>query len=212
MRDIPIFTTQLGAASLTLNQIPYTKKAYIRIQDSREGDAFLKECVSFCVAAGADYVYATGHRACEQYPEETKILKMQADLSCVGDTDAALFPVTEKTLETWRSIYNGKITKVPNGAFMTMQDAKEMLRTGDGYFIHKNGMLWGIGKASGDQIHWVASVQSGAGQDVVRALCHALTTDTVCLEVASENHKALTLYQNLGFTATAVISVWYRVK
>lgn len=212
MRDIPVFTTELGVASLTLNQIPYTQKAYIRIQDSRDGDDFLKECISFCVAAGADYVYATGHRACERYPEETKILKMQADLSCVGDTDTALFPVTEETLEKWRGIYNEKVKIVPNGAFMTMQDAKEMLQAGDGYFIHKNGLLLGIGKASGDQIHWVASVQPGAGSDVVRALCHAVTTDTVCLEVASENHKALALYQDLGFLVTAVISVWYRVK
>ena len=32
-----------------------------------------------------------------------------------------------------------KVKKVPNGAWMTDQDAKKMLEQGDGYFIHKNG-------------------------------------------------------------------------
>ena len=69
MRDMPFFTTRLGVSSLTLSQIPYTKQAYIRIQDSREPEAFLQECLGFCKALGAEKVYATGHAVCEKYPE-----------------------------------------------------------------------------------------------------------------------------------------------
>ena len=212
MRDIPIFTTDLGVSSLTLNQIPYTKRAYIRIQDTQNGEAFLEECISFCRAAGAEEIFATGHTVCERFPGETKILKMQADIQSIGDTDAALFPVTEETLESWRGIYNEKIQRIPNGAYMTIQAGNDLLAAGDGYFIHKSGVLLGIGKASGEQIDWVASVRPGAGADVVRALCHTLTSDSVCLEVSSENQKAMNLYHNLGFLVTSVISVWYRVK
>ena len=43
MRDMPFFTTLSGVASLTLSQIPYTGKAYIRIQDSTEPEQFLRE-------------------------------------------------------------------------------------------------------------------------------------------------------------------------
>ena len=211
MRDMPFFTTQLGVASLTLSQIPYTQQAYIRIQDTQDPEVFLRECVSFCRAAGAEKIYATGHSACEVYPEYTKLLTMKADRNVVGETDAMLFPVTESTLEQWREIYNQKIQKVPNGAWITAQDGQKLLKDGDGYFVHKDGSLLGIGKASAGVIDWVASVLPGAGADVVRGLCHALSEDTVTLVVASQNHKALRLYEQLGFVCTEELSTWYAV-
>lgn len=210
MRDIPFFSTELGIASLTLSQIPYTKKAYIRIQDTNNGEEFLQECVSFCRAAGAEQIYATGHSVCESYPEYTAIIEMRADITSVGDTDASLFPVTEQTAQQWREIYNKKVCNVPGGAWMTIQQGKELLN--DGYFIHRGGKLLGIGKASGDRIHWIASCCPGAGSDVVRALCHTLTGDTVTLEVASANEKAVRLYKELGFISTRALSTWYCVK
>ncbi len=210
MRDIPMFTTELGVASLVLSQIPYTQKAYIRIQDSCNGEEFLQECICFCTAAGAEHIYATGHNACECCPEHTKILEMRADIAAIGDTDAALFPVTEQTVEQWREIYNKKVRNVPNGAWMTVENAKELLK--DGYFVHRDGKLLGIGKASADKIHWVASCCPGAGEEVVRGLCHALSGDTVTLEVASANKKAISLYERLGFICTKELSKWYQVK
>lgn len=212
MRDIPIFTTPSGAASLTLNQIPYTNKAYIRIQSSVEPVALLEECIAFCRACGAQFVYASNISENQSlYPEYTKIVKMQADRNSIGDTDAALFPVTEKTLEKWRNVYNEKAAKLPNAAYMSRRDAENMLHNGDGYFVHRDSQLLGIGKASGDQLHWVASIVPNAGADVIRALCHALSSDQVCLEVASVNYKAINLYENLGFLQVGIQSVWYQV-
>lgn len=212
MRDMPLFTTENGVASLTLNQIPYTKSAWIRIQDSVLPAALLEECIVFCRAAGAEHIFATGDVCCEAYPEHTKILKMQADTQTIGETDAALFPVTEKTLDYWRTVYNGKIQNVPNGAWMTMEKAKEMLEQGSGYFVHRDGILLGTGMVQDSQIAWVASLATGAGADVVRALCHAVTTDKVTLEVASANLKAVKLYEELGFVPTELIAQWYRIK
>ncbi len=209
MRDIPIFTTEKGVASLVFRQIPYTKKAYIRIQDTAMGEDFLKECISFCSTAGAESVYATGHPVCENYPEHTAVVEMRADLSSIAETDATLFPVTNQTAERWREIYNKKVFSVPAGSWMTVQQAKNM---SDGYFIHRNGELLGIGKASDDRIHWVASCTAGAGKDVVCALCHALTGDTVTIEVASANTKAIRLYEKLGFIRTKELLKWYQVK
>lgn len=211
MQDMPLFTTQLGVASLTLSQIPYTKQAYIRIQDSNEPEAFLQECRDFCKAVGAEAVYATGHSVCESFSEYTKLLAMRADKCSIGETDAALFPVTETTLGKWVDIYNKKIVKIPNGAWMTKRMAEQMLSDGDGYFIHKDGELLGIGKASGCEIAWVASVSPGAGADVVRALCHALSEETVLLTVASQNRKAICLYERLGFLITGIVSTWYQL-
>jgi hypothetical protein len=211
MRDMPMFTTENGVASLTLNQIPYTKSAWIRIQNSVSPQALLEECIAFCKAVDAEYIYATGDSCCEKYTEHTKILNMQADIEMIGDTDAALFPVNGHTREEWRAIYNDKIKSVPNGAWMTVDRSKDMLEQGSGYFVHRDGSLLGTGMVDGNKLSWVASVQPGAGVDVVRALCHAVTEQTVRLEVASANIKAMQLYQKLGFIPISTISEWYKI-
>ena len=130
----------------------------------------------------------------------------------IPDTDGALWPVQEKTLTQWQNIYNKKVKKVPNGAWMTKADAEKMLETGDGYFIHRGETLLGIGRAAADRIDWVASVTPGAGADIVKALAHAATEDTISLTVASTNQKAVKLYERLGFLRTAEISKWYQLR
>lgn len=211
MRDIPVFSTDLGVASLTFSQIPYTQTAYIRIQDTHDGEEFLKECVNFCKMAGAEKIYATGHDICQKYPYSTAIITMQADKLGIGATDACIFPVTDNTLEQWRDIYNRKVIYIPNGAWMTLQAAEKMLEEGSGYFVYRNGVLIGIGKVSGNVIEWIASVSYGSGVDVVRALCRVITEDTVVLEVADANEKAMNLYAHLGFIPVKVLSQWYKV-
>ena len=211
MRDLPFFTTEHGVASLTLNQIPYTKAAYIRIQEGVAPEELLSECADFCKAVGAERIFATGALCCESYPKYTDILQMTAQISSIGDTTASLFPVTEETVEKWRELYNQKIVSVPNAAYMTIQKAKEYREQGSMYFIHRDGVLLGIGLIMENSLCWLASVHPGAGADIVRALCHAITADTVALEVASANKKALQLYQDLGFIANSLVSSWYRI-
>lgn len=212
MRDIPFFTTSNGVASLTLSEIAYTHCAYIRIQQASDAHPLLTEVIQFCRAAGAEKIYATGHEICEKYPFHTAIVRMCASVISIDDTDAALFPVTEKTAEQWRDIYNSKVRRVPNGAWMTHDRMKKLLQEGDGYFIHRNGTLLGIGKASGNAISWVASVLPSAGEDIVKALCHALSVDTVFMEVATSNTKAMMLYERLGFVPAEEVSRWYTVS
>lgn len=211
MKDFPVFTTEHGVASLILKEIPYQQTAYIIIRDSLEPEKLLDECASFCRACGGERIYATGHDILEQYPFYTAMWKLSCDTARLPDTDAALFPVQEKTLERWRELYNEKVKRVPNGAWMAVSDGQEMLKKGDGYFIHRSEVLLGIGRASGDGIDWVASLQPGAGRDVVAALAHAVTGDTVSLTAASANEKALRLYEKLGFVKTEEISRWYQI-
>lgn len=211
MRDIPVFTTQYGVASLVLKQIPYLQAAYVTVQDSLEPEGLLQECKEFCRACGAEKVYACGHPELEKYPVLTAMWQMQRDLPGMPDTDAALWPVQEKTLEQWRTVYNQKASKLPNGAWMTEADGRAMLEKGDGYFVHRGDDLLGIGRACGEGIDWVASLMPGAGRDVVCALAHALTGDNVFLTVASANGKAVALYESLGFLRTAELSRWYEI-
>ena len=88
---------------------------------------------------------------------------------------------------------------------------RELLAGGDGYFIHRDGKLLGIGKASGNFIDTVISVQPGLGETGVLALAELLTEDTVELMVAGANERAVRLYERMGFLKVKELTRWYRV-
>ncbi len=211
MQDIPIFTTQYGAASLIFKQIPYRGTAYIKFQDSLDPEELLKECVSFCQAAGAERVYASGHSFLERYPIHTTVLRMTCSKDSLPDTDASLFPAQEQTLDQWRTLYNRKMDGVDNSAYLTVADAKQMLSRGNGYFVHRDGTLLGIGIAGGETIDAVISAVPGAGRDVLLALSHACFAETISVEVASTNERAVRLYRSLGFVPSVELSRWYKI-
>lgn len=206
-----MFTTEYGVASLILREVPYQQTAYIRVQSSLEPGKLLTECVSFCRMVGAERIMATGHDSLEQYPLDTAIWQMRSAVDSLGDTDAALWPVQERTADAFQRIYNQKVSHISNAAWMDSADKKEMLKTGEGYFVHRDGQLLGLGRVLGGEVRFLAALQPGAGEDVVKALAHAVTEDTVTVEVASANEKAVKLYERLGFVKIAELSRWYRV-
>ena len=211
MRDFPLFTTENGVGSLVLKEIPYSGIAYVTIRDSAVPSEFLNECLDFCKVVGAQIVYATGHEILENYPVHTSVLLMTAPIETIPETDASLFPVTDTTLARWREIYNDRMKNVDNAAYMSDKAASELLKKGNGYFIHRDGELLGIGIASDDRIDCVASCRPGSGKDAVAALTHALMCDRVVLEVASTNTRAISLYETMGFIRTAELSKWYKI-
>lgn len=211
MKDIPMFTTQYGVASLILREIPYQQTAYIRIQASREPQKLLEECISFCRMVGAEKILVKEAQGINNYPMYTVLWQMRTAVQSLADTDAALFPVQEHTADEFQRIYNEKVSHIPNAAWMDNADKKEMLKTGEGYFVHRGDTLLGIGRVAGGEIRFLAAVRPGAGADVVKALCHAVTEDTVTVEVASANQKAVKLYERLGFVKISELSRWYRV-
>ena len=211
MRDFPVFTTENGVGSLVLKEIPYSGIAYVTIRDSSFPTEFLHECVEFCRAVGASVIYATGSEILEQYPFFTSVIQMSASADSIAESDASLFPVTEKTVVKWCEIYNNKMRYVDNASYMSEKASKELLNRGDGYFIHRGGELLGIGIAAGDRIECVASVVPGGGREVVSTLTHALLSERVVLDVASTNGKAIRLYESMGFIQTAEVSRWYKI-
>ncbi len=212
MRDFPMFTTENGVASLIFREVPYRGIAYIHIRSSKAPEALLQECRDFATAVGAEQIFATGHAFLEQYPFHTAVYALQGEKSQMEQGRASLFPATEDTLERFREIYNRKMEKVPNSAYMTQAFAKEMLRKGQGYFVHEEGKLLGIGMIDGSEIKALASCAPGAGPEILKTLCGAVFADVITLECASENHKAMALYQKAGFVVTRELSRWYRIK
>ena len=211
MRNIPMFTTDLGVASLVLDQIPYRQTAYVHIQDTAQLTEFADECRQFCRAAGADYVLAAGNDGLKAFPLAYEIITMVCPLESMADTDVALMPVTEETLSQWLEVYNQKMVAVDGATYMSIRDGKVLLEEGSGYFIHKDGEMLGIGKAAGETLDALATVVPGAGEIVVLALCHALSGPLVQVQVASTNQRGIRLYERMGFVPTKVEKQWYRL-
>jgi GNAT superfamily N-acetyltransferase len=181
------------------------------MQATEEPEKLLRECIDFCRVVGAEKILVKEADGLERYPLHTSIWRMRIMKDSLGETDAALFPAQEQTADEFQRLYNGKITHVPNAAWMDNGDKREMLNNGEGYFVHRDGSLLGIGRVLGGTIRFLAAMKPGAGADVVRALAHAVTEDSVTVEVASANEKAVKLYQRLGFVKVAELSRWYRV-
>ena len=213
MRDFPIFTTDYGVSSLTLREIPYGKQAYICIRDVQPEffAEHLRECVSFCVMAGAERIYAAGHLRLEEYPLHTAVTEMRMDAHSDAQKMASLFPVTKETAGRWRQVYNEKMRGVDNARTLEARDEKQLEESSGTYFVHDNGTLLGIGWLEDHKILAVAAAQPGAGERVMHTLFSMLEGETVTLEVASTNSRAIRLYERMGFVATREISRWYCV-
>lgn len=211
MRDFPVFETQYGVASLVLREIPYRKKAYIKVLDSLEPEELIRECRSFCTAVGAEKVYASGDDALQSYPLYARLLEMKCDRESLPDTTAQAVLVTEQSAAQWKEIYNDKMSDVPNASYLDTAAVKEVLSDGSGYLVYRDGQLIGIGKAGQDQIDALAATVPGAGQDVVLALAKALNSAKIRLLVAEENVRAMKLYKRLGFVVSGEFSRWYQI-
>lgn len=212
MRDIPVFTTEYGVASLILKEIPYKQLAFVHIQDVQpEGlEAHLHECVTFCRMAGAERVLAKGHEGLEKYPLHSIVCKMSMPLE-VREPEANLWPVTQETVKRWRELYNEAMGKVDNHATMTALDEAKILQSGGAYFVHREGVLLGIGWLEGNELLALASTVPGMGETVARTLFTAVSSDRITLEVVSTNQRAIRLYERMGFVKVGEVSRWYSV-
>lgn len=211
MKNIPLFTTRSGAASLTLEQIPYRAEAYVRIHASEDAQEFIRECGDFCRAAGAGRVYATGHPLLDGYPLHTVIFEMHRPLSGSERTGALLRPVCAGDLEQWRQLYNSAMASVPNAAWLTLDAAQTLLTSGDAYFIGSGGERIGIGQAAAERIYSLAALMPHRGGEVLDALLTRLSGRQAVLEAASANVRAMRLYEAHGFRKIAELSRWYEI-
>lgn len=213
VKNIPVFATEWGVASLIFKEIPYKQIAYVRVQDVQPGHILelCEECAQFCRAAGAETVVASGHEELEAYPFYASVLTMQLSGTEPKPGEACLFPVTDQTVTRWRQIYNEKMRSVDYAETMTTHDEKEILSSGGAYFVHGDGKLLGIGWMEGEELRAIASVVSGMGETVARTLFTLTDSDTVRLQVASTNDRAIRLYERMGFIRTGEKDRGFRI-
>ena len=211
MRDLPMFTTEFGVASLILKEIPYREEAYILIQSTQEPEKLLRECIDFCRACGAEKIYARGHEILERYPLHSIVYEMRGTARVDEAKTESLWPVTEETVSRWRELMNRRMRGVDNAATLEKKGEREILDKGGAYFVHRNGQLLGGGWLAGQELLLVASLIPGAGERVCHTLFSLIPDEEVRLEVVSTNTRAIRLYERLGFLKTGECRKWYRV-
>lgn len=207
-----MFDTEYGIASLILKEIPYKGIAYVILRQVWDAEKLLDECVSFCRMCGAEVICAAGHESLESYPLYAAVLEMRGDAAVDVNSVKSLFPVTEATVTRWRGIYNEKMRTIDNAATMTAFDEKRIVESGGAYFVHEDGELLGIGWLKDRELLAVAAVKPGTGKTVMNTLMSLLEGEQMHLEVASTNHRAIRLYEKMGFIKTREISRWYRIR
>ena len=212
MKDIPIFPTEYGVASLILKEIPYRQTAYIRVQDVQPDglDALIGECAQFCRAAGAEQIFWTAENVDAE--PDAAVIAMSATAWVDKSKLENLFPVTDATVGQWRRIYNERMAQVDNAVTLTAFDEKKIVDSGGAYFVHHDGELLGIGWLEDTKLLAVASVVSGAGERVMHTLMSMVEGATMTLEVASTNEKAIRLYERLNFLKVKEVTRWYRFR
>lgn len=208
MRDIPVFSTENGVATLFLKNVPVTKTAYIQIQDAPNVIAFAKECWDFCKAVGAETVYCNRNVCCSDCVRTVSMVRPKAG---IPKTSARLVSVDGNTMELWRNIYNRKMKLIPNASQIMEHENRKYLESRNCYFVEEDGVRIGIGMINENRIEALASVSKGAGKAVLFALCNSVQSDVIVLTVAEENTKAVTLYEDAGFAVKEVLETWYKI-
>ena len=211
MRDFPVFPTEYGVASLVLKEIPYRQEAYITIQSALQPEELLKECISFCRMVGAEKVFARAHESVEKYPLHSAIYEMRGHIDVDENKIAHLWPVTEETVGKWRELLNQQLRQVDNAATLEKKDEKAILETGGAYFVHRGGELLGAGWIVDEELKLIASVQPGAGEQILHSLLSVSEPEQLRLEVASTNDRAIRFYERMGLVKTAEICRWHCV-
>lgn len=213
MKDIPMFTTEFGVASLSLSEIPYRKEAYIRVRTLQEGKLaeLLAECIGFCRAVGAETVYAADCDELDSYPLKTAVIEMQGDAIVDWEKVEHIFPVTEQTVAQWREIVNSCMAGVDCAKTLTAADEKKIVSSGGAYFIHHNGELLGTGWMEDEKLLLICGIKPGAGERIMHTILSLNDGGRIRLEVASTNARAIRLYEKHGFLRVRELLRWYKV-
>ena len=211
MKDIPVFTTTAGAATLILRNIPAWGRAYI-LPCTGVTSAFelAQQCAGFCRAAGAREVDI-------RLPEPEPGLPFRCELWRLrleperrpGGERLRLTPVTARNAEDYRALYNRRFAGVDNAAVCGAEDLQR-LQAGGGYLYYEGEEAVGLGEVQDGELRAIASARRGLGEPLALSLLEKIP-GPVELTVASSNLPALQLYERLGFEKVRRLSSWYRV-
>lgn len=205
MKDIPIFTSSGGIATLILREIPIKGEGYVLLRSVfTTTDALLRECADFCVAAGAERVFVSGQEGLSHLPVYACLIERTLPRNQIPPTEAIAVPIQSEDADRWASQYNEKFRTVPS--------AQSCRKPENAYDIYLHGKHIGIGQIHDSKLDSVAALEPHMGQACVSALAAQCKGETLHLLCAVENLPAMKLYDRMGFSVGPIKECWYQVR
>lgn len=213
MNNIPVFLSQGGTATLILREIPFSGRAYILLRTVEKPDLLIRECLDFCRGCGAAACFFTGSEFLVRYPHAYDILRLSLDCSDLPPGPLCpLVPVGPGNDSLYLSVYNRCFAHVSGAAAYDQKQLQRIYRERQQAFLAFEGQTaWGIGEIHGNVLAAIGLLPEyrGRGEILARSLLSRCPGPAVTLTVASDNQRALGLYEKLGFHVAGLESRWY---
>lgn len=211
MKDLPVFTCEAGIASLILHEVPYRREAYILVRAAfGPQDTLLRECESFCRAAGAEKIYVGGEGDFSGRRIYARLLERSAPREMLNPCALTLRSAQE--LRSWSEAYNARFAAVPMAKTCDEAERRALAASGQALWVCDGDKPVGLGRTEDDEILCLAALERGRGAEVCRALAQRTVGTHVRVLCAEENTAAMRLYDRLGFDHGVVKSCFYFLK
>lgn len=214
MKNIPVFTSPYGIATLILREIPWSGSAYVLVRSVWNGQAaaLLEECRGFCRAVGAESVFAAYDA--EELPAEPaydmiRMARPKAGLPEPGKLELA--PLDRENSAAYLEIYNRCFITVPSAASYDQNSLEPLYGEDLAWLAKVNGQYAGVAEISKEGLEGIAVLPEyrGLGHDLALAVLQMVPSPVLRLKVASTNTRAIALYQRLGFIPECVEKRWF---
>lgn len=217
MRNIPMFTSSYGLATLILKEIAWNGRAYVLVRSvwNDQTAALLDECRSFCRAVGAEEIYASWDA--EELPAEHAWDMI--DMACPKSALPAprqtveLEQAAPETAEDYLRIYNQCFRDVPAAASYDRKSLEPLYGEELIWLAKVRGQYAAVAEISKEGLEGIAVLPEfrGLGYDLAAAVLRMVPSTEVRLKVASTNVRARRLYDRLGFAEVGISRRWYRL-
>ena len=214
MKNIPMFTSPYGVATLILREIPWSGSAYVLVRSvwNDQTASLLEECRGFCRAVGAKEIFAAyDAEELPAKPAYDMIRMMRPKAGLPAGEKLELEPLTRENSAVYLEIYNRCFVKVPSAASYDQTSLEPLYDEDLAWLAKVNGNYAGIAEISKAGLEGIAVLPAyrGLGRDLALAVLQMVPSPVLHLKVASTNTRAIALYQRLGFTAECVEKRWF---
>lgn len=216
MKNIPVFTSAYGIATLILREIPWSGSAYVLVRSvwNDQTAALLEECRGFCRAVGAQAVFAaydTEELPAEHAYDMIRMCRPKAGLPLPETLE--LVPLTPENSDAYLEIYNCCFKTVPSAASYDRSSLEPLYGEDLAWLARKNGSFAGVAEISKEGLEGIAVLPEfrGLGRELALAVLHMVPSPVLRLKVASTNDRAIALYERLGFQVEGLEKRWYRL-
>lgn len=217
MKNIPMFTSAYGLATLILKEISWNGRAYVLVRSvwNNQAAELLEECRGFCRAVGAEELYASWDT--NELPAEHAYDMI--DMTCpkallpAPRQPVTLEPVTPETAEDYLRIYNQCFRQVPGAASYDRKSLEPLYGEDLVWLARVDGQYAAVAEISREGLEGIAVLPEyrGLGHDLAATVLQMIPNPVVRLKVASTNLRARRLYERLGFTEAGISRKWYRL-